>query len=78
LKVIGCGAAIYQAADNEGLIVRDWLDRQDEFEKEVDNYLQSGKLKNKETMVEGIELAVGAFIGLFAGKNIIKMIVRLV
>jgi NADPH-dependent curcumin reductase CurA len=68
LKVIGCGAAIYQAADNEGLIVRDWLDRQDEFEKEVGNYLQSGKLKNKETMVEGIELAVGAFIGLFAGK----------
>ena len=60
------------------LIVRDWLDRQGEFEKEVGNYLQSGKLKNKETMVEGIELAVGAFIGLFAGKNIGKMIVRLV
>jgi NADPH-dependent curcumin reductase CurA len=30
----------------KGLIVRDWLDRQGESEKEVGNYLQSGKLKN--------------------------------
>jgi hypothetical protein len=61
----------------KGLIVRDWLDRQSEFEKEVGGYFRGGKLKNKETVVEGIDQAVGAFIGLFAGKNVGKMVVKL-
>jgi len=61
----------------KGLIVRDWMDRRDEFEKEVGGYFQAGKLKNKETVVDGIDRAVDAFIGLFDGKNIGKMIVKL-
>ncbi|HEY3265280.1 MAG TPA: NADP-dependent oxidoreductase, partial [Armatimonadota bacterium] len=61
----------------KGLIVGDWLDRQPEFEKEVGGYIRSGKLKNKETVVEGIDKAVAAFIGLFKGKNVGKMVVKL-
>lgn len=61
----------------KGLIVRDWLDRQDEFEKEVGAYFRAGKVKNKETVVEGIDHAVGAFLGLFEGKNVGKMVVKL-
>ena len=61
----------------KGLIVRDWLDRRVKFESEVGGYFRAGKLKNKETVVEGIDRAVGAFIGLFDGKNIGKMIVKL-
>ena len=61
----------------KGLIVRDWLDRQTEFEQEVGGYFRAGKLKNKETVVQGIEHAVEAFIGLFAGKNVGKMVVKL-
>jgi len=61
----------------KGMIVTDWLDHQDEFEKEVGGYFLSGKLKSKETVVEGIQNAVGAFIGLFEGKNIGKMVVKL-
>ena len=61
----------------KGLIVIDWLDRQHEFEAEVGGYFQAGKLKNKETVVEGIDRAVDAFLGLFDGKNIGKMVVKL-
>ena len=61
----------------KGMIVRDWLDRRDDFEREVGGYLETGKLINKETVVEGIDKAVGAFIGLFEGKNIGKMVVEL-
>jgi NADPH-dependent curcumin reductase CurA len=61
----------------KGLIVRDWLDRQGEFEKEVGGYFRTGKLKNKETVAEGIGQAVSAFIGLFEGKNVGKMVVKL-
>jgi len=61
----------------KGLLVRDWLDRQSEFEQEVGGYYRAGKLKNQETVVKGIDQAVGAFLGLFEGKNVGKMIVEL-
>ena len=61
----------------KGLIVSDWLDRQPEFEKEVGGYFKAGKLKHKETVVQGIDKAADAFIGLFHGQNIGKMIVEL-
>jgi len=61
----------------KGMIVGDWLHRQAEFEKEVGGYFRAGKLKNRETVVEGIDQAVGAFLGLFEGKNMGKMVVKL-
>jgi len=60
-----------------GMIVSDSLGQRGEFEKEVGGYLRAGKLKSKETVVKRIENAVGAFIGLFAGNNIGKMVVKL-
>ena len=61
----------------KGLIVSDWLDRRDEFEKEVGGYFRAGKLRSQETVVVGLEQAVDAFLGLFSGKNLGKMVVRL-
>jgi NADPH-dependent curcumin reductase CurA len=62
----------------KGMIVLDWLDRQDEFEKEVGGYFRDGKLIHKETVVEGIDNAVDAFLGLFRGQNVGKMVVKLI
>ena len=61
----------------KGLLVRDWLDQQKEFELEVGGYYLTGKVKHKETVVKGLDQAVEAFLGLFHGKNIGKMVVDL-
>lgn len=61
----------------KGIMVFDWMDRQTEFEKEVGGYFQAGKVKHKETVVVGIDQAPDAFIGLFRGQNVGKMVVKL-
>ena len=61
----------------KGLMVLDWLDRQAEFEKEVGGYFKAGKVKHKETVVKGIDKAMDAFLGLFQGQNVGKMVVDL-
>ncbi len=61
----------------KGLIVSDSMHLQSEFEEEMGSYFKAGQLKSEETVVKGIEQAVSAFIGLFEGKNVGKMVVEL-
>ncbi|MGO9966269.1 MAG: NADP-dependent oxidoreductase [Bryobacteraceae bacterium] len=61
----------------KGFIVSDWLERGAEFHKEVGGYFKAGKLRSHETVVKGIDQAAGAFIGLFQGQNVGKMVVDL-
>src|ERR1039457_4440667 len=61
----------------KGFIVSDWLGRRAEFEEEIGAYVKAGKVKNKETVVKGIDQAPAAFIGLFQGQNVGKMVVEL-
>jgi NADPH-dependent curcumin reductase CurA len=61
----------------KGMIVSDSMHQQSEFEQEVGGYFQAGKIKSEETVVKGIEQAMNAFIGLFEGKNVGKMVVEL-
>jgi len=39
--------------------------------------LKSGAVKGKETVVDGLEKTPDAFLGLFEGANVGKMLVRL-
>ena len=61
----------------KGFIVIDHFDRMGEFIAEASAHLAAGKLKIKETVVEGIENAPQAFIDLLRGSNTGKMVVKL-
>ncbi len=60
-----------------GFIVSDWLDKVGDFQREAGKLYLAGKLKHKETVVTGIDHAVDAFLGLFKGTNMGKMVVKL-
>lgn len=60
-----------------GFIVTDHGARFREFAREVGGYLAEGRLSYRETMVESLERAPEAFIGLLRGDNVGKMLVTL-
>ena len=59
-----------------GFIVNDHDTR--DFEAEMKTWIRSGEIRWEETVMEGIDRAVDALIGLFSGANLGKMVVRLV
>jgi NADPH-dependent curcumin reductase CurA len=61
----------------QGFIISDHMGRYPEFVGEVAPLLKAGRIRYQETVVDGIERAVEAFLGLFAGDNTGKMLVRL-
>ena len=60
-----------------GFIVRDHEDLRPEFQQQVGNWLRTKELVSKETVVDGLDHAVEAFIGMLTGANVGKMLVRL-
>jgi hypothetical protein len=60
----------------KGFIVSDYGDMMPDFMRDMGAWVKAGKLKWAETIVDGIENAPKAFIGLFKGDNTGKMLVR--
>jgi len=60
----------------KGFLVRDYADRFEEGTRELARLLKEKKLKYAEDVVEGLENAPKAFIGLFRGENLGKQIVK--
>jgi NADPH-dependent curcumin reductase CurA len=61
----------------QGLIVFDWLERYPEGNKALQDLAAAGKLKTRESIVEGIEQAPRALVGLFKSENFGKQLVKL-
>jgi len=61
----------------QGMIVFDWLSRYPEGIKALTGLLALGKLKYRESVVEGIEQAPQGLIDLLNGKNFGKQLVKL-
>jgi len=60
----------------EGFIVSDHYDRFPDFLADMGGWVREGKVRYRETIVEGIENTPAAFIGLLQGDNIGKMLVK--
>jgi NADPH-dependent curcumin reductase CurA len=60
----------------QGFIVTDHFDKLSQFYADMGKWIAEGKIQWKETIVEGIENAPQAFIGLFKGDNFGKMLVK--
>ena len=61
----------------QGMIVFDWKDRYDEALQGLKALYTAGKLKYRESIVEGIDNAPRGLIGLLKGENFGKQLVRL-
>jgi NADPH-dependent curcumin reductase CurA len=58
------------------IIFDDYGSRYSEFQKQMSEWYKAGKIKCVEDIVEGLDRAPEAFMGLLQGKNFGKLIVR--
>ncbi|QCI66635.1 NADP-dependent oxidoreductase [Phreatobacter stygius] len=59
-----------------GFIVRDFADQAKDFFTDMSAWLRDGKVKYREDVVEGLDKAPEAFIGLLKGKNFGKLVIK--
>jgi NADPH-dependent curcumin reductase CurA len=60
----------------QGFIISDHFEQFGEFVRQASEWLRDGRLQYRETVVDGIENAPRAFLGLLRGENIGKMLVK--
>ncbi len=70
------GILIKKSALMQGFLVRDHMEDFERAISELAGWLKSGELKYDETIVEGFDKTPQAFIDLFDGKNLGKMVVK--
>jgi hypothetical protein len=61
----------------QGFLVFDYQQRMSEFYDDMGPWLRNGTVKARETLAEGLENTPEAFLGLFEGANVGKMLIRL-
>ncbi|RYF92461.1 MAG: NADP-dependent oxidoreductase [Caulobacteraceae bacterium] len=69
--------AVGKSLKLEGFIVSNHYDLLPDFLRDMSGWIASGQLQWKDTVDEGIDNAAGAFIKLFKGENMGKMLVKL-
>jgi NADPH-dependent curcumin reductase CurA len=61
----------------QGFIVWDFADQLADFHREMSGWLRDGRIKYREDIVDGLEKAPDAFMGLLKGDNFGKLIVKI-
>ncbi|MFT6924599.1 MAG: NADPH-dependent curcumin reductase CurA [Psychromonas sp.] len=71
------GTILVKRIKMQGFIIfDDYADRYDEFAADMTTWLEEGKMKYKEQLIEGLDNTPEAFIGLLEGKNFGKLVVK--
>ena len=70
------GSVLVNRVTIRGFIVSDHVDRLPAFLADTSRWLREGRLKYREDIVEGLDQAPRAFIGLLRGENLGKMLVK--
>jgi NADPH-dependent curcumin reductase CurA len=60
----------------QGFIVMDYMDQRDQALADLQSWVASGKLKVQEDVIDGLENTPKALIGLLAGENRGKRMVK--
>jgi NADPH-dependent curcumin reductase CurA len=68
---------IYSRVTLRGFVGVDFMHLYADFQRDMAGWLASGQVKYRETIVDGVDHAPGALIGLMKGENIGKMLVKL-
>jgi len=68
---------IYNRVTMKGFVVYEFFDQQAQFLSDMRQWIAAGQMQYSETIMQGIEQAPSALIGLFQGKNTGKMLVQL-
>jgi NADPH-dependent curcumin reductase len=71
------GPVLVNRVTIRGFIVSDHVDRMPQFLTDVSRWLREGRLKYREDVVEGLDRAPEAFIGLLRGRNLGKLLVNI-
>ena len=71
------GQLIGKQAKVEGFLVRQFTDRFEDGYRQLGTWLRDGKIHYRESIVEGIENAPKAFIGMLEGRNLGKQLVKI-
>jgi hypothetical protein len=61
----------------KGFIYTDYMAEMGDFYRDMGGWVASGQVKSRETIRDGIEATPEAFLDLFRGANMGKMLVRL-
>ncbi len=70
-------SAIGKRIKLQGFIVTDFMARNAEFYRDMGQWIAEGRIQWEETIVEGLENAPKAFISLFTGEKLGKVVVRI-
>jgi len=68
---------IYGRINLRGFVATDFMHLRPQFESDMRDWLKTGRIKWRETVLEGIKEAPHAMVGLMQGENIGKMLVKL-
>jgi NADPH-dependent curcumin reductase CurA len=61
----------------QGFIYTDYMEKMGDFYRDMGGWIAGGQVKERDTVREGLDQTLDAFLGLFSGANTGKMLVRL-